>query len=361
MAWLLALPVWCVFCNVFRSDNFRFKISNKAYIAMCAIALIFVMGLRSRYTGSMDTYMYSRMFNAAISHSDLISFLKSKDVMENFWLFSEIGFYVYIWLVSKVFADAQWLIFITSAFVVFATAKFISRHSEDYLISWITFICLGLMTFAMNGMRQSLAMSICLLSYGYVKEKKPIRFLLVVLLAVLFHKSAIIFLLVYLMRNMKLDVKSFACITVGVTAFLLFAQKVAFLYDSLSGEDYAESESFESGGVVTILIYLIAVAGMLLRYRKLQNPEKFLPFALIIMGLSLYLGRFLSTQIYERISYYFAYFLMLCFPVILKDPDPKMRYSIRTVFFVFSIALFAYRIYSGAFSDFKMFWQEEFL
>ena len=208
----------------------------------------------------------------------------------------------------------------------------------------------------MNGMRQALAMSICLLSYRYVREKKLIRFLLVVLLAVLFHKSAIIFALVYLLRNMKLDWKSMTVLTIGVALFMAFANRFAFLYDSMTGEDYAASESFESGGLVTILIYLIAIVGIIVFSKRLKESEGFLPFALIVVGFSLYMGRFLSTQIYERISYYFAYFLMLGFPMVLQDMKKEERGPVRLCFMLVAIALFAYRISKGAFADFAMCW-----
>ena len=176
------------------------------------------------------------------------------------------------------------------------------------------------------------------------------------IIAVLFHKSAIIFVFVYLMRNMKLNVQSFAFVAIGVGAFLIFAQNIAFIYDSFTGEDYATAETFESGGVVTILIYLIAIIGMLLRYKSIQDSEKFLPLALIIVGLSLYLGRFISTQIYERASYYFAYFLMLCFPTVLKESDPKVRFWLRSSFVLLSVVLFAYRIQNTGFAEYEMFW-----
>lgn len=356
MIWLLALPVWVVLWSFLLNKNQKISISQKTYIIICSLALIFVMGLRSRYVGTMDTFIYSQMFDTAQNFSDLRDFLKNREVLGGALLLSEGGFYTYVWLVAQVFSDVQWFILITSAFIVIATARFIYKNSDDSLISWISFVCLGSMTFTMNGMRQAMAMSFCLLSYRFVREKKLLRFLLIMIIAVLFHKSAIIFVFVYLMRNMKLNVQSFAFVAIGVGAFLIFAQNIAFIYDSFTGEDYATAETFESGGVVTILIYLIAIIGMLLRYKSIQDSEKFLPLALIIVGLSLYLGRFISTQIYERASYYFAYFLMLCFPTVLKESDPKVRFWLRSSFVLLSVVLFAYRIQNTGFAEYEMFW-----
>ena len=358
MVWLLALPVWVVFWNAFRSDSFGRKISDKYYMVICAVALIFVMGLRSRYTGTMDTDNYINVFEGARKYSSISDYLSKTESLKDFFLFSEIGFSFYTWIAAKIFPEAQMFLVFTAIIVVSATARFILLHSDDPLISWITFICLGSMTFAMNGMRQALAMSICLLSYRYVREKKPIRFLLVVLLAVLFHKSAVIFALVYLMRNMKPNLKSISVLLTGVILFLAFAERLAFLYDDMTGEDYAKGESFESGGLVTILIYLIAIVGILILCKDLKSSKNFLPLSLIIVGFSLYLGRFISTQIYERISYYFAYFLMLIFPIMFRNLEQKTRLLVRIGFVLVCFALFAYRISNGVFVDFQMFWQE---
>lgn len=356
MGWLLALPVWVILWSVLLSPDLKSRKNAKAYMVICSLALIFVLGLRSRYTGSMDTYMYSLAFNSAKNYSDLYAFLEAKDVFDGFFLLSEGGFHLYTWLAAQIFPEAQWFILLSAVIIVSSTASFIWNNSEDLTVSWIVFICLGSMTFAINGMRQALAMSICLLSYRYAKEKKLFRFLLIVLIAILFHKSAVVFLLVYIMRNMKLDFKSVAFLSVLVVAFLVFADRFAFLYDSMTGEDYAIAESFEGGGAVAVAIYVCAIIMLFVCSKRLKQRNVFVPLSLTVFGLVLYLARFTSVQIYERISYYFAYFLMLVFPSIFKDLKKEFYVLIKVCFFLAAIVLFAYRISKGAFADFAMFW-----
>lgn len=356
MIWLVSLPIGVFLCSFLFPATQDKKAGRRAFMVVCSALIIFVMGLRSRYTGSMDTYLYTLAFDGAQNYAELSSYLIRNKVMDSFWLFSECGFYSYTWLAARILPDAQWFLLLTSAIVICCTASFISRHSEDPAISWIVFICLGSMTFAMNGMRQALAMSICLLSYRYAKEKKLFRFLLIVLIAVLFHKSAMIFLLVYPMRRMKLNWSSFACLTAGVVLFFALSDRFAFLYDSVTGEDYALGESLESGGLVTVLIYLIAIVGALLFCKRLKETEAFVPFTLAVVGFCFFVSRFLSVQIYERISYYFAYFLMLLFPLMFQDLKGKERALIRIFFVLLAVLLFAYRTSTGAFADFAMFW-----
>ena len=355
MVWLISLPIWVLFCSTLLPKRAETPKRAKTYMVLCSLALIFVLGLRSIYTGSMDTYMYSLAFDLAKKYS-LVEYLTAKDCFEGFFLLSEVGSHVYTWLVAHVFSHVQWFVFLSSAIIVCLTAKFISRHSEDATVSWIVFICLGSMTFAMNGMRQAIAMSICLLAYGYAKDKHLVRFLLTVALAVLFHKSAVIFALVYLMRGMRLNAKSFILLTAGITLFLAFADRLAFLYDSMTGEDYAAGESFDSGGVSTIIVYLLAIVCILVFCKRLREPQGLFPLSLILVGFSLYLGRFLSTQIYERISYFFAYFLMIGFPTVFRDMNKRFASLVRMGFLLVCVLLFAYRISTGSFANFTMFW-----
>ena len=357
MVWLLSLPIWVLLWSFLFPANAKNKTNTRAYMILCSLALIFIMGLRSRYTGSTDTYFYSLSFNGARGYSNLYEYFMRVGVLDEFFLFSEGGFHTFVWLAARIFPEAQWFLLLTAAVIVTLTAIFISQNSEDPVISWIVFICLGSMSFAMNGMRQALAMSICLLSYRYAREKKPLRFLLVVLVAVLFHKSAIVFTVVYLMRNMKLNWKSFAFLAAGVALFFAFADRFAFLYDSLTGEDYATGESFESGGIVAISIYVIAILLPIFVSKRLKDPNVFVPLSLVTCGLVLYLGRFTTIQIYERISYYFSYFLMLVFPNAFRDIKKDFRALLKICFCILAIALFAYRINKGAFVNFKMFWQ----
>lgn len=355
MVWLISLPIWVLFCSTLLPKRAENPKRAKTYMVLCSLALIFVLGLRSIYSGSMDTYMYSRAFDLAKKYT-FVEYLTVKGCFEGFFLFSEAGFHAFTWIIASIFSHVQWFILISSTIIVWLTAKFIQQQSEDDTVSWIVFICLGSMTFAINGMRQAIAMSICLLAYGYAKDKHLFRFLIAVLFAVLFHKSAIIFALVYLMRGMRLNVKSFVLLSVGVALFLAFADRLAFLYDSLTGEDYANAESFDSGGVITIVFYLLAIVGIFVFCKRLREPQGLLPLSLILVGFFLYLGRFLSTQIYERISYFFAYFLMLGFPSVFRDMNKRFASLVRMGFLLVCILLYVYRISKGDFANYTMFW-----
>ncbi len=366
MVLLLSLPIWVLLMGVLvdpkKTDKLKreFRNNDKLFTVLVSIAVIFVLGLRTQYTGSRDTEMYFLTFNAAQSFTNPVGYLDFKGALDGFWLFSEGLFHLYTWLLAQIVPSAQWFLLISTAIMITFVANFIFKNSNDFVISWITFICLGLMTFSMNGLRQAMAMVVCLWSYEFSKKKKFIRFLIVVLMAILIHKSSLVFLFVYPICNMKFNWKNILILTGAVGAFLVYADSFVMFYDDLAEESYSGAESFSDGGLVVIVIYLLAIFSTLFFSKHIKEKKVFVPLVLAISGLVIYLCRFTSIQIYERISYYFCYFLVILFPTAFQDISPRYKKLIEGAFTLLAVLLFFYRVNKGAFSDFMMFWNEGF-
>lgn len=355
MAILISLSIIPIIIKFMLGDIDENKRNKKIFYIICGICIFLVMGLRDRYTGSHDTDVYSLMLENFNSNLSLNDYLKSKNPDEIFFLFAEYGFYSLIWFLGKMQLDPQYLL-IVSAFVISScTLVFLYRHSNDSLLSIIMFICLGSFTFAMNGMRQAMAMSICLLSYLFVEKRKLIPFLITVFVATLFHKTAIIFTLVYLLNFMQFKFSHFVMLFLAFVLFYIFSENLIEIFDDVTNKDYSDGESFDGGGLITVLLY---VASLLL---LIMCDEEFriqiLPIIFItIIGLYLYLFRYFSIQIFERVSYYFYYFVLLIIPMEIKALNKTEKQIVYMLFTLFCIALFAYRISNGVFAEFKFFW-----
>ena len=349
---LISLTIFPLILEIFMGNMNNAK-RKKTFLILCGIAIAFVMGFRSRYTGTRDTEMYGIAFDSLKwSNIGLIDYLRQS--MSANIVFSELGFSAYIWLVAKIFPTYRYLLIITAIINIALTMRFIYKYSENALLSVIMFITLGLFTFNMNGLRQSVAMSICLLAYDFIEKKKFVPFLLVVLLAMSFHKSAIFFALTYFIIFMK-PKWNYTMFFIGLLVlFVLFADNLTIIYDALTSEDYAGAEGFDSGGIVTVLIYILVIAFALISKDKIKKGTVFNCILLSLVGLILYLARFFSVQIYERVSYYFYYFIILLLPSAIKKYEVKSQTLINTVVIILSITLFVYRIQGGAFSDFAL-------
>src|SRR5699024_9401100 len=76
------------------------------------------------------------------------------------------------------------------------------------------FISLGYLYFSFTGLRQTLALSIILLSYNYIRERNLLLFIMFVFIASLFHSTALVFLLIYPISHYELGKKDLILIIV---------------------------------------------------------------------------------------------------------------------------------------------------
>ncbi len=351
---LLSLTAFTIFIRLLNGQtNFDSK-NKKIYLIVAGIAVAIVMGLRAPLgVGSRDTEMYALAFEGMHGVGNFLNYAK-RNLFENGFVLSESGFFFCMWLVSRFTANAQIFIFLTSAFMIFCVCRFIYKNSEDVAFSLLCFLTLGSFTFLMNGMRQGVAMCICLLSYEYVKKRKLIPFLIVVFIALLFHKTAFVFLIVYFFPYFKTAKSIVLYLAASVGLFTLIPRFISF-YDSVIGEDYSSASTRDSGGITTLLVYLLAIALALLVFKKFEDQSDKNSFYATLTGAALYIARFVTNQMVERVSYFFFLFVILLLPNAIQKLGDRDRQLMKFIVGVAAVALFAYRLSSGSFSNFHFY------
>lgn len=100
----------------------------------------------------------------------------------------------------------QYVFVLTHVIIMFFVCKYIYDRSLNYPLSIFIFVFSTFFNFSLNGMRQSIATAIFLYSTKYIVKRRPIIYFCMILLATLFHKSAIIFIPLYF--SSYLDLKS---------------------------------------------------------------------------------------------------------------------------------------------------------
>ena len=357
MVVLLGLAFVPIVLKVFIGDVEKNKRNKKNFLIWCGIIITMFLGLRHYAVGTTDTEVYCMLYRRAANYGSLTNFLNKHGVLNVPFILSESLFYIYVWISSRFISNPQFLIFSSTAFVTFSVMRFIYKHSENALISITMYICLGLMTFNLNGMRQAIAMAICLFAYGYAKDKQFIPFALIVLIAVLVHKTAIFFGVVYFISFLKFDFKSFMIFAIAVILFILFADNLIATFDSIADKNYSDGEVFEAGGYVTVLIYALTILFTLVVAGKSLSSKDFIfVFYITLLGASFYLARYFIIQIYERMSYYFFYATILLLPKAINRIEETERPILTLIVIGFAMALFCYRLYGSLFQNFMFFW-----
>lgn len=326
----------------------------KSYLILCGIIIALLTGLRTQHTGSGDTYAYAFRYTFMQKYD---SFGEFYDVYlsDSNLLVSESGFYFSFWLLGRVFQDPQVMIFVTSAFITFATCRFIYKNSSEGFLPLLMYICLGLFTFNMNGLRQALSMSICLFAYERAKKRKLISFILIVLLSMQFHKTAVCFFPVYFLPIIKPSKNNIILFIGAMMVFLLAIDQVILTYNQLSAEEYNVGDEASGGGLFVVLLYIFGIIMAFLQPDMMRDRISVPQICAVLAGLAAYIARYFSNQMMERISHYYFYFLILLIPNALGRLEGQEAKIIRWLFIVFAAGLFLYRIFSGSFKHFELF------
>ena len=88
-------------------------------------------------------------------------------------------------------------VFITSLISIYGIYKFAIDNSKNYTLLIYYFITFGMYELGLSAIRQFLAISIFLMSFKFIHEKKFLKYLIGIIIASMFHSSAAILIFIY--------------------------------------------------------------------------------------------------------------------------------------------------------------------
>ena len=305
---------------------------NKYYLIAIMILLTLFLILRDTSVG-IDTDNYRNIFD----------YCRKLDFIE-LWSFErhEIGFKYYTKILS-IFNSYYLYLSITSILSMIGAYFFIKDNSKNYFESLLIFIAFNFYGYYFGILRQVLALSFILYSIKYVKDRKLWKFLLFVFLAFLFHRTALIFIPVYFLYNIKLNKKLLICWGSLISVFLLFKKyilQIALQYLITPG-----ALDGKAGNGYIMLIFLIGLSLVLYFYQdKLIKQDKnnqifinMIFVACLIQTISTIYGNA------YRLTLYYAFAIIPIIPnTILVIENKKIQIILR-VLMILSLSLyFAY-------------------
>lgn len=167
--------------------------------------------------------------------------------------------------------STRFFIIVTSAFSLIGPYVFIKNYSKNYLMSTLMFVAMNFFGYYYYVIRQVMALSILLVSIRFIKNKKFVNFLICVLIATLFHKSSILFLLGYFIFNFDITLKYLIKVIIGLTILFSIKNIVVNIIGSFIYQEYlglSTSNGYE------LLLVMIFILGIIFVYKLFSNIEK---------------------------------------------------------------------------------------
>lgn len=288
----------------------------------------------------IEAYTSGNLMNA--------NFMEKGYTLLNIW-FSRMGF------------SYTGFLFIIAVITIGLKAKVIFENKEILLISLLLYYSYYLADIA--SIRQFTAVSITTFSTTFIRKKKPIIFLLLVLLACSLHISCVVFLLAYWLYNLRLSDKflylMLSCaLILGVVNIANIAVNILVAVFG-SGATIAikllnyQEQGLESGmsdpyvsfavGILRRSIVLpLFIWGI--RYVRLEFKEKYIGYLnLLIFGNIIYFLFALSIPVIQRLAVPFLFFEIFLWGFFITSIKP---FNIRILVYFLLLLFAALRLYA---------------
>lgn len=357
--YVLCLPLAFYFFNPNGKNN------NK-YIAFFGMLGVFlVLALKAPSVGT-DIVGYREQYYIAKQMS-----------WSNFdYVYFESGYIFLEKVFSKLGVSFQLFTVLIYAFSSFAWYKLIAKYSKDSCISVLFFICYQFFVFSASGLRQVIAMAICIFAFILFNRfdvKGIVLGFVLYPLAILFHMSAYIFAFVLIgvavSRKVK-KIRILSAIALVPGAFILRGTVWSFINSNLKKIDVGSSVSLGGAFLFQLIIFAFIAFTFYFYYKdknayglKLVSGDCILYEDVCALRLSLYsivVYIMFSGSVILRSSMYVMMFVVAFLPRMVAKYNCKSRMIINLVLIVVLIYIF----YSQTLSinqfeicPYKFFWE----
>lgn len=308
------------------------------------------MGIDLNWRGG-NGYLW--VFDQAVKN-DFGSFFEAVSKNHYEWFFK-----LYTKIVSLISIRRQFFIAFTAFLSLTPIAVFFSRRSSKPVLSWIIYMGMSPFLVLFSNLRQGLDIGLAVLLYMLAEEKKPVRFLLVLTLAVLVHTSAILLLMIYPAVNLRIGFRARIAGVVILVAGSLFRSQIAAVIEKLFPmyAKYLDVEGTVSYRLFVVFILIYLVCCFYTDGSEFQNAYMNLFF--LACGCQL-TGLF--SEVIPREGFYFMPALCVLLPSIIDGMKSKKLSLVLEMGTCMCFAVFGlYSIYTTYWSmsyPYYWFWQK---
>lgn len=317
----------CFYYFVFCKSNY-FKRGEKIFVIFTCISIIIFQGLRSftvgiDIKGYIETYPIIGKLNINLYNFNNIKILNY-----------ESGYIILNKLLYSLGLNDRDFLIVIAAIIQIPIFYTVHKYSKNKFLSVLVYLSLGHFFMTFSGLRQSIVMSICFFSYVFIEDKKPVKFIVTILLACLFHKSAVFCLILYPLFYMKIDKKKLCYVALLFVIVFIFKNK---FYEFMSSLYYGESFSIDNTGAFTMLliyVFLLYISYFWI-YEFTDEKDK-----IIYNGLRNMLLILIFINIFARIGFPITLYLTIFIPILIERIRIKPKGFVYILIYIFLIYAF---------------------
>ena len=313
--WIFFIIISLICFGPFNVGGIRYK--KLSYIVGCSFITIVTI---LRFDVGFD---YPEYFNMVYPYLDIIQYNRMEPANK---------------ILLELTANSQYppLLFIVYGIITFILFFYsFKNYSNNYclaILTYLTFFYLG----GLSTIRQEIAVSLILWGYRFIRDDNRIMYLVMCILALLFHDTAFVAILTYpflRIKNIKISIIvaiSAIILLGGVVELLLTLPSLSHLYHYLE-----DANTFQGGNLIRIIYLLISLFSLISAIRN-NNIVLVNMSLLCLIGTSMMFV--LGGHIGGRIAEYFTIYLCLLIPNIVTNYYKKYILNVALILSILFIS-----------------------
>ena len=300
------------------------------YVGVVFLVLLFLSAFRYMIGTDYSTYTFA--------------VLRIKDNFSFDWLNFEPGFILLNYLIGPFTQSGQLLIIVAS--VITLVLFFVSfKQSVSPTQSIFLFYSLFLYCMSFNLIRQFIAIGIAMVSLKYIINQSVKKFIVCVVIAMLFHTSAILIVPLFFLQRIQMRLRTIVVLMVGLGLFSILYNPIMSVFFRFFPQ-YATYKDGSGGSSTLNILILILSLSMLLLVREghyyTWDDKKTLNCYIAAILLGLFVTAFsVKILFFARASYYFFCVTVFSIPFCWSRlRNSRYYYILKGVTMVFAIVLF---------------------
>lgn len=345
------LEYWILFISILLCFIFVRGESPKTPIIFYTIIICEVLlgGLRGLSVGTDTNHYVSILQSISKGDSLKYSYVTSRD--SAFW-----NIYGCIYMFLKNYT----LVFILHSLLNWSmVSSSIKRISTNCFLALLVYISFRYSDMHLSGMRQGIAMAFIIYSFKYVLERNVRKYIFIILVSAIFHKSALIAFPLYWI--FQYDIKKipplYIFILMGIFFFarhILYNNLFSLLLQNDTYDVYLKT-TYEHGYLYYILYLVAFILCYIFHDKEDEQSGKFLLLAFVGILLQ---SITLANPIFNRVSVYFTVSFIFLIPRVYSYNSSRYGMQVPTLFVsVFLIGLYALGGPAPGIVPYKFFWE----
>ena len=314
------------------------KYGNKSQF-ICSVIFIFFFGFRGFVGWDWQNYFVLFSQLSTIAELDNLFVFTGEEIIEP-------GFTLYMTFIKSLVNDWNFFLFFSVVIDWLGLHLFFRRYSVNYAFSFLIFSCVCIGT-ELDLLRNIKAIILFLYAIRFIENRRIISYVIIILIAVMFHYSALVFIPLYFLGAHPFSRKTCAVLLI-VSCFVyllqipLASKLLPVISDLFGGAIGTKLDNYNNIGsarglTLGFLIRVIVALCVLWRYNECTR-YKFMPFFISIYFVATFVALAFSdiNVVAQRVETLLNPILCVIYPVLL------VSFRIQSNRFLISIFIYVY-------------------